>query len=63
MAHRVRTHHWRLGRLEVKDSFFESELEALAFATSVDDASSVKIFDHNDQLTHDVIATVGNTYA
>ena len=30
--HRVRTHHWRLGRLEVKDQIFETLAEALAFA-------------------------------
>jgi len=63
MTHRVRTHHWRLGRLEVKDSFFESEMEALAFAGSIIDADSVKVFGHTDQLLHDLSATSADTYA
>jgi hypothetical protein len=63
MAHRVRTHHWRLGRLEVKDAYFESEVEALAFANSIENADSVKVFDHTDQLTHDITGATGNTYA
>jgi len=53
--HRVRTHHWRLGRLEVKDQIFETEAAALEFANNVEGADSVKVFDHQDQLTHDVV--------
>ena len=53
--HRVRTHHWRLGRLEDKDQIFESEAEALAFANNVNDANSVKVFDHEDQVTHVIV--------
>ena len=53
--HRVRTHHWRLGRLEVKDQIFETEVEALAFANSVDGADSVKVFDHQDQVAHNIV--------
>jgi hypothetical protein len=59
--HRVRTHHWRLGRLEVKDQIFESEAEALAFANSIDDANSVKIFDHENQVKHIVVDPTAST--
>ena len=54
--HRVRTHHWRLGRLEVKDRIFETEAEALVFANNnTDHANSVKIFDDQNQLVHNII--------
>ena len=59
--HRVRTHHWRLGRLEVKDQSFETELEALAFANSVENASSVKIFDHTGELTYAIVDATAPT--
>ena len=59
--HRVRTHHWRLGRLEVKDQIFETESAALVFANSVENAGSVKIFNHTDQLTHTIVDTPAPT--
>jgi len=60
-VHRVRTHHWRQGRLEVKDAFFVSEVEALAFANNIEDADSVKVFDHQDQVTHVIVDTAATT--
>lgn len=62
-VHRVRTHHWRNGRLEVKDAFFGSEAEALAFANSVEMADSVKVFDHTESITHDLSGQTPDTYA
>ena len=62
-AHRVRTHHWRNGRLEVKDAIFETELEAFNFASSVELADSVKVFGHDDQLLHDLSDQNPDTYA
>jgi hypothetical protein len=62
-SHRVRTHHWRQGRLEVKDSIFETEADALAFANSINDADSVKVFGHDDQLMHDLSTPNTDTYA
>lgn len=63
MTHRVRTHHWRNGRLEVKDYNFEGVNEALDFANSVEGADSVKVFGHNGTMTHDLTAQAGDTYA
>jgi len=54
MAHRVRTHRWKQGRLEVKDAFFEILAEALAFAHCLKDADSIKVFGHKNQLIHDI---------
>jgi hypothetical protein len=62
-AHRVRTHQWRNGRLEVKDRIFESELEAVIFADSVNEAHSVKVFDDQEQLIHDATAQSTDSYA
>jgi hypothetical protein len=61
--HRVRTHHWRLGRLEVKDQIFETESEALAFADLVENASSIKIFNHTGELIHTIVDTPTESYA
>jgi methylaspartate ammonia-lyase len=41
--HRVRTHHWLEGRLEVLDNWFESLEEALGFADS-SEAHHIKIY-------------------
>jgi hypothetical protein len=61
--HRVRTHVWRNGRLEVKDAIFGSEEEAMSFANNAD-GHSVKVYDHNDNMKHDATSTSGNdTYA
>ena len=62
-AHRVRTHHWRNGRLEVKDAIFETEAEALAFANNLEDANSIKVFGHDDQILHDLSDQNPDTYA
>jgi hypothetical protein len=59
--HRVRTHHWHLGRLEVKDQIFETESAALVFANSVENAGSVKIFNHTGELTHTIVDTPAPT--
>jgi len=56
-AHRVRTHHWRQGRLEVKDAFFESIEEALNFANAVEGADNVKVYNHNEEILHSISAT------
>jgi hypothetical protein len=61
-VHRVRTHVWRLGRLEVKDAFFGSEDEALAFANN-SPADSIKVYNHDDTLTHDLTQVTIDTYA
>jgi hypothetical protein len=63
MVHRVRTHVWRNGRLEVKDAYFESVGEALDFAGGAN-GHSVKVYDSTEQLTHDLSPdVVANTYA
>lgn len=65
MVHRVRTHVWRNGRLEVKDRIFESQGEALDFAAGAE-GHSVKVYGHEDQLTHDMSPNVTqslDTYA
>jgi len=61
--HRVRTYHWRLGRLEVKDAFFDNLEQALTFANNVENADSIKVFDHNDELTHNVVSASTESYA
>lgn len=61
--HRVRTHHWRLGRLEVKDQIFETLAEALAFAERAENADSIKVFNHKDEVTHDMGPSAPETYA
>jgi hypothetical protein len=61
--YRVRTHHWRLGRLEVKDQIFETESEALAFADLVENAGSIKIFNHTGELIHTIVDTPTESYA
>jgi len=61
--HRVRTHHLRLGRMIIKDHLFESLEQALTFGNSVSDAESVKVYDHQDQITHDLTSVSTDTYA
>lgn len=62
--HRVRTHVWRLGRLEVKDQIFESELEALAYARGFRGADTIKVFGHDDTVKHEITANnQPDTYA
>ena len=60
-AHRVRTHHWRNGRLEVKDAFFETMADALGFANEIDGADSVKVFDHEGQVAHTIVDNISTT--
>lgn len=62
-VHRVRTHHWRNGRLEVKDWYFDNAGDAKDFADGVEDASSVKVYSHADELIHTVNQNPTNTYA
>ena len=63
ILHRVRSHVWRLGRLEVKDALFATLEEALAFAENAD-GHSVKIYDHTGAVTHVVANEKSvNTYA
>jgi len=62
MVHRVRTHNWINGRLEVKDSFFEYEYQALDFANAAED-HSVKVYGRDGTLSHDLSATPADTYA
>jgi hypothetical protein len=62
MVHRVRTHNWINGRLEVKDSFFEYEYQALEFANNAGD-DSVKVYGRDGALTHDLSADATDTYA
>jgi len=59
-VHRVRTHHWRQGRLEVKDAFFETIEEALGFARNVEEADNIKVYNHDDEIVHS-ISTTANT--
>jgi hypothetical protein len=61
--HKVRTHHWYSGLLHTKDQEFDSLLEAMGYANSVE-AHSIKVYDENDQIVHQVNPTVNiNTYA
>ena len=48
-------------RLEVKDQIFETESEALAFADLVENAGSIKIFNHTGELTHTIVDTPAPT--
>lgn len=59
--HRVRTHTWRVGRLEIKDRMFENFDDAMDFAQSFDNAHSIKIFDGNDSLTHHITPSADTT--
>ena len=61
--HRVRTHQWRLGRLEVKDQIFETLAEALAFAERAENADSIKIFNHTGELIHTIVDAPTESYA
>jgi hypothetical protein len=62
-AHRVRTHQWRNGRLEVKDRIFESAAEAVDFANSLTEVDGAKVFDDQEQIIHDISVQPTNTYA
>lgn len=63
ILHRVRSHVWRLGRLEVKDAIFTTLEEALNYANSAD-GHSVKVYDHTGAVTHVVANDKSvNTYA
>jgi hypothetical protein len=63
MKHRVRTHHWRNGRLEVLDNWFDSLEEAMGFANS-SDGHSVKVYDPSGAIIHSATPSVQtNTYA
>lgn len=61
--HRVRTHHWYDGILEVKDFVFDAFEDALEFALSVLGAESVKIHDHEDRVVHEIGSTGTDSYA
>jgi hypothetical protein len=53
-----------LGRLEVKDQIFESELEALAYARGFRGADTIKVFGHDDTVKHEITANnQPDTYA
>lgn len=52
MSHKVKSQRWKDGSLETKEFLFETLEEALGFASSIDSANTVKIYDENNQLTH-----------
>lgn len=58
--HRVRTHIWRMGRLEVKDQIFENEESALVYAKNITEGQ-VKVFDHTNNVTHSFIPGLDTT--
>lgn len=65
MSHKVRSHKWINGILSFRDHLFESLEEALVFAGDQDDAHSVKVYDHQDQVVRELTnsPTDTNTYA
>jgi hypothetical protein len=48
--------------LEVKDAYFETLTEAINFAQDAD-GHSVKVYNHADELTHDMSTSNPDTYA
>lgn len=60
--HKVRTHKWYNGILQFKDHIFGSKEEAIEFAKTAD-ADSAKIYDHKDEVVHELRPTPVNTYA
>jgi hypothetical protein len=62
MSHKVRTHKWVNGILQFTDQIFEKLEEAMGFAKSVD-AHSVKVYDQDDRVVHEVAQGQTNTYA
>ena len=44
--HRVRTHHWREGRLAIEDLWFDLIEQAMSFADN-SDADNVKVYNEN----------------
>jgi hypothetical protein len=49
--------------MNIKDHMFDTIETALAFANSMTDAESVKVYNQYDQITHDLTPTAANTYA
>jgi hypothetical protein len=63
MSHKVRKHSWINGILHFTDHLFEELEEALGFAKEQTDAHSVKVYDHQDQVTHELTPQNTSTYA
>jgi sugar/nucleoside kinase (ribokinase family) len=60
--HKVRTHKWYNGILQFRDFVFGSREEAVIFAQSAD-ADTAKIYDHTDQIVHEINPVQTATYA
>jgi hypothetical protein len=54
--HKVRAHHWKNGRLETVDHFFDSIEEAKIFVITTS-AHTSKIYDEDGELLDTVIST------
>jgi hypothetical protein len=52
--HRIRSHSWVNGRLSVKDNWFESLDQCIAFIDSLPDAHNVKIYNSDNNIVHSV---------
>ena len=64
MTHRVKSQSWRDGALITKEFVFELLEEALEFAGTIDVSETVKIYNSNDELTHNISGVVeAHTYA
>ena len=60
--HKVKKHRWVNGILHATEHFFESLEEALGFAGSAD-GHSVKVYNADDQLVHQINNQLDDTYA
>jgi len=50
-THLVRTHHWRDGRLQTVEHWFDSLLEAMEFS-KVTDSHTAKVYNDQGDLVH-----------
>ena len=63
MPHKVKSHSWLNGILHFTEHVFGTVEEALGFAHKQGQAHSVKVYDENDQVTHEITPQNTNTYA
>lgn len=60
--HKVRKHHWEGRSLKTTDFFFDSLEEAVKFAKA-QGTGTIKVYDDNNQLVHNLDAVATDTYA
>jgi hypothetical protein len=62
MGYKVRTHHWHDGELEAIDHWFDTEEEAVFFATA-SNTHAAKVYDDNLELVHSRVGDENVSYA